>query len=320
MRPAISVIVLVYNVEDYFRECLQSLFEQTLLNIEYIFVDDATLDKSMLILDEMILKYPNRRQNIKIIHHETNRGVSTARNSGLEAATGKYIIFCDGDDWIDKSMYEVMYSEAMKKKADIVWCDYILFSEKKEIIEKQQPLGISKREIISSLLGGYIHGGNCNKLVLSSLYNIRFPDGYNMLEDLVVTIQLFNNSTNICYLPIPLYHYRQNEKSLSRNTEDMSVVYGRIQSQIHNARSIISYLKNSNIYDDCIPELYYFQIHSKNGLLADRSLFNEWRATFPEANSYILSCPKLTFKSKILQWLLVHRIYWLYDIKQKMKL
>lgn len=116
----ISVIVPIYNVKLYIERCVRSLMEQTLENIEFIFVNDCTPDDSMDILHYVLEEYPKRREQIKIIEHETNRGISAVRNTGLKNATGQYIIYCDSDDWVEKNMYEKLLVKALETSADIV--------------------------------------------------------------------------------------------------------------------------------------------------------------------------------------------------------
>ena len=120
----ISVIVPIYNVKLYIERCVRSLMEQTLENIEFIFVNDCTPDDSMDILHYVLEEYPKRREQIKIIEHETNRGISAVRNTGLKNATGQYIIYCDSDDWVEKNMYEKLLVKALETSADIVGCDF----------------------------------------------------------------------------------------------------------------------------------------------------------------------------------------------------
>ena len=100
MLPKVSVIVPVYGVAQYIEKCARSLFEQTLEDIEYIFVDDCTQDNSIEILHNIIKDYPHRQQQTRIIHHETNKGLPIARKTGIENATGKYISVAFYDLWI----------------------------------------------------------------------------------------------------------------------------------------------------------------------------------------------------------------------------
>ena len=96
--PKVSVIVPIYNVSLYVEKCARSLMEQTLEDIEYIFVDDCTPDNSLQILEETIKDYPHRQRQIKIVRHEVNRGLTSARNSGLSCVTGDYVAHCDSVD------------------------------------------------------------------------------------------------------------------------------------------------------------------------------------------------------------------------------
>ena len=118
MNPKVSIIVPVYNCEKYLPECIASLRRQTLSDIEMIFVCDASPDDSLSILREA----ERTDARIRVIAFPENRGVSAARNAGLDAATGAYIGFCDSDDWIEPQMFEQLYSAAQEKDADISFC------------------------------------------------------------------------------------------------------------------------------------------------------------------------------------------------------
>lgn len=104
--PKISVIVPIYKVEKYIGRCARSLFEQSLEDMEFIFVDDCSPDNSISIVKTMAEDYPKRKNQIKFLHHKVNRGLTTTRNTGLSVATGDYIAYCDSDDWFDLTMYE----------------------------------------------------------------------------------------------------------------------------------------------------------------------------------------------------------------------
>ena len=125
MTPKVSVIIPVYNVEKYMEKCCRSLFGQTLENMEFIFVDDCTPDNSISVIESVLQEYPQRKSQVKITHHDKNRGLPSARNTGLGLAQGNYIIHCDSDDWVAPFMYEKMYARAVAENADIVWCDIL---------------------------------------------------------------------------------------------------------------------------------------------------------------------------------------------------
>ena len=116
--PKISIIVPVYNVEQYLAECIESIKDQSLTDIEIILVDDGSPDNSGAICDDYALK----DDRIKVIHKK-NGGLSSARNAGLEVAIGEYIGFVDSDDWVDGEMYEVLYKNAVENQAEIAACN-----------------------------------------------------------------------------------------------------------------------------------------------------------------------------------------------------
>ena len=124
--PKVSVLIPVYGVEKYIRRCAVSLFEQTLEEVEYIFVDDCSEDKSISVLEETIERFPNSYAKVKILHHSENRGSAAARNTALNMATGEYIIVIDSDDFIESTMLEDLYNSAIDDMADIVVSDYWL--------------------------------------------------------------------------------------------------------------------------------------------------------------------------------------------------
>ena len=118
--PKVSVIVPVYNVEEYLERCLDSLVNQTLKDIEIIIVNDGSTDGSK----EIIQKYLNKYKNIVYLEKE-NGGLSSARNYGIPYAKGEYIGFVDSDDYVEITMYENMYNKAIEEKSDMVECDFI---------------------------------------------------------------------------------------------------------------------------------------------------------------------------------------------------
>ena len=120
--PKVSVIIPVYNVEKYIERCSENLFSQTLDDIEFIFIDDCTPDRSIEILKSVLERFPNRKETVKILKMPKNSRQAAVRKYGMELATGDYIIHCDSDDWVDVDLYEKMYTEAVRSDADVVIC------------------------------------------------------------------------------------------------------------------------------------------------------------------------------------------------------
>ena len=119
-NPLVSIIVPVYNAENFIEKCAATLFEQDYDNIEYIFVNDCTPDNSIKVLNRVIENFPNRKDNIKIINKLKNEGLPQARKTGLENSNGKYIMHVDSDDWVELDMVSSLVKEAIKTDADMV--------------------------------------------------------------------------------------------------------------------------------------------------------------------------------------------------------
>lgn len=220
-RVDVSIIIPVYNVQEYLSECLDSVINQTIENTEIIVVNDGSTDNSPQILAEYKTKFPEL-----IIINQENRGISETRNQGLNAATGEYIAFVDSDDCIEDCMFERMYGVIKREKADIVICNYILYNEKsqkqnsgKYIIEGDSEEGcIERTKSLERFLTNDIKAYVWNKLVKRELFTenkISFPD-FKVCEDTPVVFLLFAHSKKIFSMNEPLYYYRQREDSLTK--------------------------------------------------------------------------------------------------------
>lgn len=149
----ISVIIPIYNVERYIGKCAHSLFGQTLKEIEYIFVDDCSPDKSIQIAQDILSGYSDRAPHVKIIRHAHNSGVAAARTTGMKVATGEYIAHCDPDDWMELDGYEALYHKAKETDADITSCLYT--EEPSSVVKGVAYTGCGIEALIS---GNYTYG------------------------------------------------------------------------------------------------------------------------------------------------------------------
>ena len=213
--PEISIIVPVYNVEKYFKNCIESILSQTFKDFELILVNDGSTDSSGNICDE----YAKRDNRIKVIHQE-NKGQASARNKGLDIARGKYIGFVDSDDTIHPRMYEILYDLIIKSNSDISFCSYkYTFSTGKEDninINIREINQISNIQAISSLFDkdiGVELVVPWNKLYNKELFkNIRFETG-RLHEDEFMAHRILYNCKKITYVDNELYYYLQREGS-----------------------------------------------------------------------------------------------------------
>lgn len=218
--PKVSVVIPVYGVEKYIERCARSLFEQTLDDIEYIFVNDCTKDRSIDILNEVMNDYPARKQQIRIVHHEKNKGLPFARQSGWQVATGEYVANCDSDDWVDLNLYEMMYKEAIEKNADIVVSDIMFVRE--DVTDRicgLRDVNASKEDVIKDMMYMRILWCIWNKLFRRELLAQleEFPQKY-MAEDMAVTLPLYNMCDVIAYCQSACYFYNVRTDTASHKT------------------------------------------------------------------------------------------------------
>lgn len=209
----VSVIIPVYNSEKYLKQCLDSVVNQTLKNIEIIVINDGSTDNSL----QIIQKYVNKYSNIKLINKQ-NEGCYKARNVGLEMATGEYIAFLDSDDYIESKIYEKLYLKAKDSNADIVSADYYILNDNKlktvklssslKLLEKTNNSLIGAEQIILDA----IHWSRIFKKQMLVEKNIKFHSDIYMADDAFFHIVTMLNAKKIVYIPDILYTYRISRK------------------------------------------------------------------------------------------------------------
>lgn len=299
----VSVIIPIYKVEAFIERCATTLMEQTLREVEYIFVDDATPDKSIEVLEACLDLYPERKATI--LKHQQNQGLPAARNTGLALATGEYIFHCDSDDYVEPTMLEELYNAAQNTNADIVWCDWFLtFAENERYMK--QPSFETPMEALKAMLSGGMKYNVWNKLVRRSLYtdnDIQFPAGYGMGEDMTM-MMLFAHAQNVTYIPKAYYHYiKTNTNAFSQTYSDKHLVELK-----HNVQRIMDYMQN--VYGEALEkELNFFKLDVKFPFLI-AGQYKRWAEWYSEANTYILQNKTISTRTRYIQWLASKRQYW----------
>ena len=309
MAKKVSVIVPIYKVEQFIGRCVKSLLEQTLCEVEYIFVDDASPDRSIEILQHVIAQCPNRQPDIKLITHKQNQGLPAARNTGLAEASGEYIFHCDSDDYMELDMLESLYNKAKECDADVVWCDFFLSFEKSERYMKQ-PEYATSLDALKAMLSGAMKYNVWNKLVKRSLYvgnKISFPTGYGMGEDMTM-IMLFAKAHRVAYVPCAYYHYiKLNTGAFSQTYSDKHLIELK-----YNVRRIVDYMRE-HFGGQLDRELSFFKLDVKFPFLItdDSRKYRLWQEWYPEANQYIGENKKVSIRSRALQWFASKGQFWI---------
>lgn len=296
---AVSVIVPIYNVEKYIERCARSLFEQTMKDIEYIFVNDCTPDKSIVILKQVLSDYPHRLNQVKIINHASNKGLPQARKTGILEASGDYIIHCDSDDWVDVDMYKSMYDIANSGSYDIVFSDYLITDGNtyKTDAAFKEFYSSDKVHAVKQILNWKVSSSNCTKLVRRSLFanNFVFPTG-NMWEDVPVNLQLLLNANKYTHIDQTFYYYFDNETSTCKTlTKEASIKRG--YQIVDNTKIIDSIIRKSTIYSQVESELLYFKAKALEGSRCIKWI--DYIKAFPTDNVKILFLRDTSLKSKL---------------------
>lgn len=305
-RNKVSVIIPIYKVEKFIERCVRSLMEQTLQEVEYIFVDDATPDKSIEVLKACLTLYPDRKATI--LKHHQNQGLPAARNTGLALATGEYIFHCDSDDYVEPTMLVELYNAAQKNNADIVWCDWFLtFAENERYMK--QPTFETPMEALKAMLSGGMKYNVWNKLVRRSLYvdnDIQFPAGYGMGEDMTM-MMLFAHAQKVAYVPQAFYHY------VKLNTGAFSQTYSErhLVELKYNVQRTCDYMQRV-LGDKVEKELAFFRLDAKFPFLItnDSHKYKLWQEWYPEVNAYILQNKNVSLRSRCLQWMAWKGQFW----------
>lgn len=312
--PKVSIIIPVYKAEPYIERCARTLFEQTLDDLEYIFIDDCSPDHSIDVMKRVLEEFPNRKHQVKVIHHTKNYGVGATRQDGIDAATGEYIIHCDPDDWVELNIYELMYQEAKSKSADMVICDFFENAKQNRSVH-QQIIPTSKTRLFSDIASGSFHTAFWNKLVKTTLaHEFRIPNGINLWEDMSYIPLIMLKDTNIIHVTEPLYHYRiDNDISMIHNLN-----HEKIQSQIQAVKVLTKYIDSKPNLNKIISnkDRLLLEWRAKSGYLCQPNKGNRkvWSSTFPEVSTKYLRL-NLPWKSKLLTFLMKYNLLWLIRLK-----
>lgn len=242
MEPLISVIVPVYNVEEYLNKCVDSIINQTYKNIEILLIDDGSTDTSGAICDD----YSQRYDNVKT-YHKKNGGLSSARNFGIERASGEYLGFVDSDDYIHKEMYERLYSLIKENDADLSECLLTNVYNGKNLInnEKERVLVVNSETAIDLALKAEIANVVAvDKLYRRSLFdNVRYPVG-KTIEDGFVIVDILSQCDRIVITTEQMYYYVHRKGSIT--TDAFST---------KSLDAIEAYEKNYNIIKNKYPAI-----------------------------------------------------------------
>lgn len=308
MSPQVSVIIPVYNAARYIGRCSESLFGQSLQSIEFVFVDDASTDGSILVVLQTLMRYPNRKDQVRFLTMDSHRGTGAVRQLGLETVTGEYIIHCDSDDWVESTMYEQLYRKAKESKSDIVTCGYIVESFDNKKYRQESALSPNNSTTLFSISPQT--GSLCFKLIRRQFIidnQIQIPEDISWGEDLCFSLKALILSSKTECIESPLYHYVQQPDSLTHG-----ITASLCQDLLKCGIVIEAFLKEKNLLQLYKFQLNWLKFQLKQYLLIypETRSFSLWCKTYPESHKNVwgYSSP---FYLKVISWFIAHGQYFL---------
>lgn len=318
----LSVIIPIFQVEKYIEKCARSLMEQTMRDgIEYIFIDDCSVDYSLEILERTLSSYPERRKQVKVIRQEKHIGVFRTRELGLSLSKGKYIGWCDSDDWVEKEMFSEMYRASQLHNSDIVVCNF-----RREFINSSIDFCYDKATTPQiALTNCWKHNTvplglpfliTKKELLQFAIKNV-IPTSYG--EDNYMIRYVFAEAKSIFYLDNHFYHYnRTNDNSLMKNMH-CSKEEWKVQKE--NLAKLSSFLykkpKGRLLYHVAVNKWKYEKKKTFSFVFkSTHEFYYEFDECYLDINKYLFTPPKQQLKT-----FLVHNIFflfWFYYRKNKL--
>lgn len=253
----VSILVPIYGVEKYIERCAESLLNQTYPNIEYIFVNDCTPDRSIEVLKQVIERYPVRKDDVHIINHAYNRGLAAARNTAIRIASGEFVMHVDSDDYIEIETVDLCMKKQQEKDADIVSFGCFREYASKTVVQNP-PNYLSSKDMCLTLIkkrrnGIVVNVGVWGRLFRRTLYtenNIWIEEGINMAEDYQVVSRLAYYAKNIDSIDKPLLHY--NLQNIDSYVSSISI--DKIRQSEKSFQIVYDFFKDKG--DEFIDALY----------------------------------------------------------------
>lgn len=295
--PAVSVIIPVYKVEPYVARCARSLFEQTLEDIEFIFVDDCSPDRSIEIVKEVLADYPDRKEQVRFVRTPRNGGLARARVFGLKFATGDYIIHCDSDDAVMPDAYRLMYEKAVAEDLDIVTCDFQVLGHKGGWVQSQYSTPGNE---LADIFIGKVWPNVWSRMSRRSLWDDMMVPRADMWEDLVYSAQTINKAHRIGYVPLPLYLYYRRLDSICFAQGKKGAIK-RWSSQVANVEQVLEYLSGITPVTWKPSDVISLKYRSRSELtdyVQIPQVYRRWRNTFPEIDGAILRLSRIDNREK----------------------
>lgn len=308
--PKVSVVIPIYGVEQYIERCARSLFSQTLEDVEFIFIDDCTPDKSIELLAKVIEEnrdlLAERHWSVRVERMPVNSGLPAVRKRGVQLATGEYIAHCDSDDWVDREICRLLYQKAKVEDLDAVFCDHYSSDGVHNVCVHAFPTPtIDKQGAFDSMFAdnrGYhsIWGG----MYRAELYQrVEEYPRFNMGEDAALTAQLLFFARKVGYVRQPLYYYYQRPGSIMLS-ESQEKRWTGVRQLMENQALIVRFFERQGVEEKYVVYAKLTARFALEGLRCEKGFREAWRGCYPEIGHRVLFNRSIPIRPRIKFFLL----------------
>lgn len=289
MNPKVTIAVAVYNGAEHIERLARTLFEQTLEEMEFLFVDDKSTDGGMTIVQQVLEEYPSRKPQVRYVFHERNLGISATKRDCFLLSRGEYVIVVDDDDFLDRRMAELLYDKAVEEEADMVVSDFYYYTPKPRYVSfVDQDTPKDTEGIRDAILNRYTWPVIWCRLFKRSLFeeNDFVWPVKNLGEDVLISAVSAYYAQKIAYVQEPLYHYFFYGDSWS-NRASREHCLAQFESYKANVEIMLDFLAEKHVLHQYDRGVFVSKMRTKNKLLpilTDRETARLWIHTFPEAH------------------------------------
>lgn len=246
----VSVLVPVYKVGRYIERCARSLFEQTYSNLEYVFVDDCSPDNSVEVLERIMNDYPARKDTVRIVRHDHNRGLAASRNTGLDNAAGDFILCVDSDDWLEINTIESLVHNQQEKDADIVTGGYLVHCDEGKTILRTPKAFKDKEQMVLQMMQHTWDHFVAGRLVRRSLFidnGLCWKEGFDVAEDRYMMTLLAYYAQKYDSVDDIVYHYERGNLNALTKASDGKRVFRNNHQELGNLLFLEQFFRDKEI-------------------------------------------------------------------------
>lgn len=301
---SVSILMPIYKVEQYLEKTLDSIFNQTYLNIEYVFVNDCSPDNSLQVLEDTIAKYGIDRDRYVIVNHQQNEGIAVSRADCIAKAKGDYVFFVDSDDWIEKDAVEEMVAATKGGNIDIVGCDFMKDFLSGKTTYHHENYSETCRDNLYRCLNYDIATVLWKLLIRRRLFvNLTITPHVDIVEDYIMSVKLYYYAKSFTAIPKAYYHYVQyNQARVSFQT------LWSLNMHIKGVQEVEQFCREKGLYDDYVhKKLLLRKFNIKSNFVLNQKLRDpdSYKKTFPEAKGVWREIP-YSRKERLKFWLVEH--------------